>query len=311
MKLPNFFIIGAPKCGTTSLARWLSEHPQIYFSPVKEPFYFARDIYQKFKTWEEYQNLFAGATDEHLAVGEGSTTYLYSEVAVSEIEKKFDQPKYIIMIRNPVLMVQSLHQQQLISFNETIEDFETAWRLSPERRQGRLLPPGAKSWKMLDLQSVCKLGEQIEKVFQIVDRERVLVLDLDDMRIDPKQSYEETLQFLNVPTDNRTEFPVYNPSKRWRFLWVGKLYKKLSQAIVYLKFRKPIIKAKSRGVLDPLRMKLLKQQERDTIPDDLINELKSFYAEDVKKLSRSLDVDFYKKWQFHPIEKSMSHDQLE
>jgi len=311
MKLPNFFIIGAPKCGTTSLARWLSDHPQIYFSPVKEPFYFAGDIYQKFKTWEEYQNLFAGATDAHLAVGEGSTTYLYSEVAVNKIEKKFDQPKYIIMIRNPVLMAQSLHQQQLISFNETIEDFETAWRLSPERSEGRLIPPGVKSGKMLDLQSVCKLGEQIEKVFQVVDRERVLVLDLDDMRIDPEQVYEETLRFLNVPTDNRTDFPVYNPSKRWRVSWAGKLYKKFSQAIVYLKFRKPIIKMKSLGVLGPLRMKLVKQQERDNIPDDLITELRLFYAEDVKKLSRLLNMDYYTKWKFLPADKSISNDQPE
>lgn len=298
MKLPNFFIIGAPKCGTTSLARWLSEHPNIYFSPVKEPFYFSEDIFQKFTSWEEYLNLFNGAGEEHLAVGEGSTTYLYSEVAVKAIEDQFDKPRYIIMIRNPVEMAYSLHYQQLVSFNETIEDFITAWRLSPERRKGNHLPPGSDRGKVLDLQSICKLGEQVERVFQSVEQERILVLSLDDLRADAKQAYESVLSFLQVPSENRTEFPVYNPAKRWRSKWAGRLYRQLNRLIVYIKYRKGFLKLRSLGILESIKKRLVKRRNNESLPQDVIEELQAYYAEDVRKLSQLLKVDYYQKWNF-------------
>jgi len=85
MKKPNFFILGAPKCGTTSLAMWLSEHPNIFMCPIKEPHYFNTDGLQRIKTLEQYESLFTDAKPEHVAVGEASTHYLYSKEAVPRI----------------------------------------------------------------------------------------------------------------------------------------------------------------------------------------------------------------------------------
>src|SRR4030042_1778226 len=86
MKKPDFFIIGAPKGGTTSLAAWLADHPQVYMSSAKEPHFFNTDEpHHLSRSLSKYESLFEGAGIEHRAVGEASTGYLLSQVAVSNI----------------------------------------------------------------------------------------------------------------------------------------------------------------------------------------------------------------------------------
>jgi len=136
---PNFFIPGAPKCGTTSLAQWLGEHPNIFIPALKEPRFFSTDLFQTVKSEVEYWHLFNKATGDHQCIGEASTLYLYSKVAIPKIEVSLDKPKYIVMLRNPVDMAYSLHEQKLYARSETVEDFKTAWELSSYRRRGEKL----------------------------------------------------------------------------------------------------------------------------------------------------------------------------
>ncbi|MCB5943633.1 sulfotransferase [Acidocella sp. KAb 2-4] len=111
---PNFFIIGAPKCGTTSWASWLAEHPQVYFSPLKEPHFFNSDVeYKARPTPKQYETLFRPATAKHQAVGEGSTSYLASRVAVPGVEAHTGgRAKYIVCLRTPVEIAPSSYAQQ-------------------------------------------------------------------------------------------------------------------------------------------------------------------------------------------------------
>ena len=85
VRKPNFFIIGAPKCGTTSLATWLSGHPNVFMSAVKEPHFFNTDDRRFISTLEAYENLFRAASSDHCAVGEASVWYLSSTEAVRNI----------------------------------------------------------------------------------------------------------------------------------------------------------------------------------------------------------------------------------
>jgi hypothetical protein len=95
-KLPNFFIIGAPKCGTTSLSKWLAGHPEVYFSPIKEPHFFNTDENWFWRgTEKKYLKLFEKVKTYHLAIGEGSVRYLNSKVAVTNIEKFSNKEKYL------------------------------------------------------------------------------------------------------------------------------------------------------------------------------------------------------------------------
>ena len=128
MKRPDFFILGAPKAGTTTLANWLSEHPQIFVSPLKEPQFFNWDFcHRSTRSFKEYEALFEAATVDHVAVGEASTRYLYSRTAVPAILGYVDKPRFIVMIRDPVDLAYSLHDQTVFNGNENVLDFEKAW----------------------------------------------------------------------------------------------------------------------------------------------------------------------------------------
>jgi hypothetical protein len=85
MRKPNFFILGAPKCGTTSLWSWLRAHQDIFMSYVKEPNFFNSDDNLGISNLTDYEELFRGASVSHAAVGEASVWYLSSAVAIQNI----------------------------------------------------------------------------------------------------------------------------------------------------------------------------------------------------------------------------------
>lgn len=108
--LPNFFIVGAPKAGTTSLYHYLKVHQQIYMSPVKEPNYFSQDeivaqnLYYKEKgigNISDYELLFAAANNQK-AIGEASVSYLWYPETAAKIKLTIPDAKIIIILRNPV-----------------------------------------------------------------------------------------------------------------------------------------------------------------------------------------------------------------
>jgi Sulfotransferase family len=132
-RLPNFFIVGAPKAGTTSLYHYLDQHPQVYMSTIKEPNFFAAEIREenfdpkarreiardtrglrKFLSgpmrekrfggivadWEDYLHLFANANNES-ALGEASVCYLWSPTAPERIADRIPDAKILVMLRDP------------------------------------------------------------------------------------------------------------------------------------------------------------------------------------------------------------------
>src|SRR5438045_1184872 len=110
-KLPNFFIVGAPKAGTTSLYHYLKNHPEVFMSPIKEPNYFSyeetvkQNLYHKEKgvgTFEEYAELFVSANGHHKAVGEASVSYLFYSSVPEKIKELIPDAKIIMSLRNPV-----------------------------------------------------------------------------------------------------------------------------------------------------------------------------------------------------------------
>ena len=220
MRKPNFFVIGAPRAGTTSLCAYLADHPLIYFSPVKEPSFFSTDYPDLRRAaqreYGEYDDLFAGATDEHLAVGEGSTTYLSSRLAVPKILEYNAKASFIVLLRHPADLAYSRHSSNVYHNNDDVEDFEQAWRLQSERACGRYLPPRCEDPLFVQYSKLYQLGAQMERLYSHVDPERVLVHFFEDLANDPLQVYEGTLTFLGVPSDGRLSFPVVNRSRQMR-----------------------------------------------------------------------------------------------
>lgn len=292
---PNFFIVGAPKCGTTALYEYLRPHPNIFMPEVKEPHFFARDLgtYPRIKTPQAYADIFAGRTAQHLQVGEASVYYLRSTVAIPNIREFNPSAKLIAMFRNPVEMVHSLHSQLLYVAEESEPDFETAWRLQDRRRRGLDLPPASRGSFLVQYREVGQFGTQTERLLSTFPASQVKVILFDDFAASPKQVYDELIEFLAIPHDHRTAFPRINDNKRARLSWLKNFARKpppgLRTAIRSLK------QAVGGDGISSVKKRLVAlntvKEKRSPLSPEFRAELVEAFREEVALLSRLLDRD--------------------
>jgi hypothetical protein len=229
VRIPDFFIVGAAKCGTTSLYSYLERHPDIFMPTVKEPHYFYSDFRTGtspservggFARPDYYSSLFDEAADNQLC-GEASTFYLFSRFAIAKILKANPNARLIAMVRNPLDMIVSFYRQEVYSFEENELDFATAWALAEARARGESVPPRCKSPERLNYKAVGRLGEQIERLLKTANREQVHIIVFDDFVSDTSAAYRGALQFLGLSDPGTMEFPVMNAHKEYRLRWVS------------------------------------------------------------------------------------------
>jgi hypothetical protein len=286
MTAPNFILAGAPKCGTTALATYLRQPPRIFMCMPKEPGYFASDLpeHRYVSTWNDYAALFAGATDRHLAIGEASIFYMYSDSAIAEIRRTLPAAKLIVMLRNPVDLAVSMHAQALRSRDENVVDFADAWALCAARRAGRKVPPRGRDHQLLLYDTLPLLGLQLQRLLQVFPESQVRWWFYDDFAKDPARIYREVLAFLDVEHDGRDEFPLVNARRhaRWQSLaeFTQKTPKPLVRAAMYAKRRAGIQRL---GVLDVLR-NVNFVRGKQAIPPALMDEMRAHFTPDVRLL---------------------------
>ncbi len=218
MVKPNFFIVGAPKCGTTALYRYLSAHPDIFMPGRKEPHFFGSDLEHvpiDARSLDEYLALFAPAGDKK-RVGEASVWYLVSQTAAQEIAAFNPEARIIIMLREPVDMLHSLYHHLLYSGSETEPTFEAALAAEPDRRAGRRLPPSRRRRQSLYYREIAAYTAQVERYFDAFGRDAVHVILFDDLKRDAAGMYRDVLAFLEVDPDFRVDFKRVNESRRIR-----------------------------------------------------------------------------------------------
>ncbi|MDC0711358.1 sulfotransferase [Stigmatella sp. ncwal1] len=207
---PNFFMVGAPRCATTSMYTYLKQHPEIFLSLLKEPLYFGSDLTrQPLAITDEasYLSLFAGAGDAKV-IGEGSVFYIMSKRAPDELKAFSPAARILIMLRDPVNMMHSLHSMYLRTGNEALEDFEDALEAEAARAQGQRLPPRCYFPEGLQYRSVARYAEPVERFFRTFGRERVHVLIFEDLVRDTAGEYRRTLEFLGVDSHPPVELNV-------------------------------------------------------------------------------------------------------
>lgn len=287
MKKPNLFIMGAPKCGTTSMVEWLSDHPEIYFSPIKEPHYYNTDHTHNVVTnYNQYLNLFKNASENHKIIAEASVWYLYSYEAIRNIILDSSQDnKYIVMLRNPIEMAYSLHEQQVFNLNEPQKDFKRAWFLQEDRKENKSIAITTRDAKLLLYGEVCKLGNQVNRLLQYVDKKNVKFLILDDIKNDPMKVFDEVLEFLNVSTFVKTDFKAVNTAKVRKSKNIALLVKLLGR------LKKNIGITKGFGILNKSNQLNVSNIKRVSLSDDMKKILKDYFKEDVKLLSKVIDKD--------------------
>jgi len=204
-RLPDFFVVGHHKCGTTALYDMLSRHPQIYLPLLKEPRFFASDLRypnppgRKLvpETMDEYLALFADARADQRA-GEGSPMYLWSREAARNIAQVQPAARMIAILREPASFLHSLHNHWLLHHIEVEKDLRKALALEEVRRRGG---PGARQsfWPQALLYSDhVRYAEQLQRYHAVFPREQVLVLIYDDYRADNEAAVRSVLRFLGV-----------------------------------------------------------------------------------------------------------------
>lgn len=287
MTKPNAFILGAPKCGTTTLAAWLADHPQAFFCPTKEPHFFNFDYGpRRFRSLARYEKLFDRAEDRHRAITEASTTYLYSRTAVPAILHYSERPKFIVTIRNPVDMAPSQHSQMLFNGEEDIEDFEHAWRLQDVRAYGDKIPKQCPDPQLLQYGHICRLGTQLARLFECVPAAQILVLRLDAISATPRTEYRRMLDFLGLEDDGRNYFGTHNPAKKRRFPTLLNAIQWSNRAILALgvpQFRL--------GFTEFMKHTLRRDQPRQPLGKRMRVELEDYFAEDLKLLESVTQFD--------------------
>ena len=225
--LPDFFIIGAPRCGTTALYEYLKCHPQIFMSSIKEPSYFCDDFSPRWRKCTDevtyLKRFFRGVGKEHTMVGEASAMYLYSTTAVKNIRSSNPNAKIIVMLREPVEMLHSLHSRHLYDFYIEKEDFRESWNLQAARSRGENRSSLCLEPAFLQYREVASFGKQLQRVYACFPRPQVKVIFYEDFKNNPDTAYADVLSFLGIDHDGRKHFPVVNANQHHRVYWLGKL----------------------------------------------------------------------------------------
>lgn len=282
--LPDFFIVGAPKAGTTSLYRYLRNHPDIYMSPAKEPNYFsysdiaAQNLYYRergVESLQDYEKLFVRVSS-HKAIGEASVSYLYYPEVALRIKNAIPDAIIIILLRNPVdrgfshfLMDKKLGYISLV-FEDVI--FKRVQH------------------KNIDLyyQQYIELGlyhEQVKRYIDTFGKNRVKIVLTEDMKEDTAKVLHSVFEFLGVknqpPADKARKHNVY---KKPRNNIVSRFYasKKLRSML------KSLLPA---CITNRIKNKIFIKEDKPALSEDTRACLTGLFADDVKHLETLIERD--------------------
>jgi hypothetical protein len=313
-KLPEFFIVGQPKSGTTALYEMLRSHPGIYMPELKETRFFDREWHPGMKaidpdpdaeypsdphpdTLAEYLQLFADARPDQRA-GEASPGYLRSPQTAARIAAFEPNARIIAIFREPASFLRSAHLQLLQDHVETEKDFRKA--LAREERERERKPV---LWYATERVEYVK---QLRRYHELFGRERVLVLIYDDFRADNEATIAQVLRFLDVEDSSPIAFGEANQTVLVRSPRIYELQRSL-----YLgrspgaRIAKATIKALSTQRLRHEGLKTLRRRlifGRPPPPDaELMLELRRRFKGEVAALSEYIDRDLVSLWGYEHL----------
>jgi hypothetical protein len=315
-RLPDFFIVGHEKCGTTALHLLLSQHPQIFMPPVKELRFFAPELRSRFRrlgpeklplTLEQYSQLFAPARADQ-RTGEASPLYLRSHTAAERIAEVRPDARIIAVLREPSAYLRSFHLQCVHNHFETQLNFKKAMELEEKRRQGKRIPPFSQAPAALLYSDHVRYVEQVRRFHSVFPKEQVLVLIYDDFRNDNEATVRQVLRFLDID-DNFAIEPVETERlKGVRSLRLLQL--RLAVAVArrraaaggrLLKGLNAVIPTLPRS--GPVRRMRVRMVYREPPPPDeaFMRELRRRFKPEVVALSEYLDRDLVTLWGYEGI----------
>ncbi|GGI97897.1 sulfotransferase [Alicyclobacillus cellulosilyticus] len=249
--MPTCFIVGAAKCGTTSLDRYLNQHPDIYMAPRKETHFFASpDMPARYegpgdeaftenliRSLDEYQSMFAAAQGARVR-GESSVYYLYFPKSLERIARTVDHPKVIAVLRNPVDRAYSAYMHLVRDGRETLPFLE-ALAAEPARRAANYQP-------LWHYTSVGLYARQVEHLLRVFGREHVLLIEYEEFNAQPERTLAQVFHFLGVDERVRVDTSIrYNMTG----VPVAGLYQMATQSNALTRLLKPFVPGRWREKL--------------------------------------------------------------
>ncbi len=296
MRIPDFFIVGAPKCGTTAMWHYLRQHPDIFMPSAKELPFLGSDLAIRPRlTRRQYLAHFADARAER-RIGSSWVLHLCSRLAAQEIRDFSASADIVIMLRNPVEMLHSLHAQLVYSGQEIITDFGAAVDADARRRQGTgRVSRRAKRTGWTDLliyREHVQYADQVDRYFDVFGRERVHVVVYDDLAADVEQTYRRAARFLGVADDFTPQFGVVNPNKESRSRALQNLLRPpvpvriAAYAVLPASIRRGVSR-----IMQRVRDANTTYATRQPVDADLRQRLCAEFAPEVERLSERLSRD--------------------
>lgn len=314
MTLPNLFVIGAAKAGTTSLHHYLGQHPDIFMSPVKEPNYFAfpdgvpsfagppaadrssfeqdrlrREKYQlSVVDRTDYERLFLQGKDKAIR-GESSAAYLYFPQSAARIKEQVPTAKIVAVLRHPVERAYSKYLQMRRDRVEPLQNFAEAVAAEAQRKREGWAP----TWLYLDRGYYHR---QLLPYFEHFERSRIHVLLYDDLRRDPTACLRTLLAFLGV--DEAVSIDTsrhHNVSAIPHVPRSGLIYHCLARPFLLSARLQSLLPERAAASIRPLARRLLLKQMPPAPAEKLSPELRknvtSLFGSDIEQLQELIGRD--------------------
>jgi Sulfotransferase domain len=284
-RMPNLFIIGAAKAGTTALYKYLAQHPQAFLSRSKEPMFFSREEnYARGLDW--YEGFYFDGAENYPVRAEATPHYLYwSEKVAPRMKGVYgERPvKFIVTFRDPVSRAYSWYWNMVREGREDL-DFDEALRVEEYRlKQNRseLYQLGS---MVYGYSAGSRYASLLQPYLELFSPENFFFVFQDDLKSHANETCEEIFEFLGIESSIRINASNSNPAAMPRFRL---LHKTLRQRSLFKGFVKPFIPTRVRR---PLKSKMMQVNLKETpyVPLDpqLAHELRLSYRIEIEKLEK-------------------------
>jgi hypothetical protein len=300
--LPNFFIVGTAKAGTTSLSNYLGQHNDVYFCPIKEPHHFDSDTRDhivteapieisdlidqnihslRISSETQYRSLFKNVSNQR-AIGEATTSYLYSKTAASNLRTYNPNAKIIMVLRNPIDR----------AYSHYLMDIRSGWANKPFLEVAtESLDRPFEDWAL----QYIRLGlyhDQVKRYYDAFPGSQIKFFLYEELSTDTEKVIKEACKFLTIDVSiesinyaerhNRTQLPKYS--------WVRPLFDHINNleetnSINWIKDKFP------RAIQQKVKSLLLTSKRIPRLTEEDRNALLPFFREDIANLSSLLDRD--------------------
>jgi Sulfotransferase family len=309
-RVPDFFIVGHHKSGTTAMYEMLRDHPQIYMPKMKEPEFFGRDLTRRQElragigaqkqtfaqtrphTYAEYLSLFADAEPGQRA-GEASPSYLGSLTAATQISEIQPAARIIAILREPASFLRSLHLQMVRNH------VQSEWDLGRAIAGEDLAEQSRRVQRYTDR---VRYVEQLQRYHDVFGADQVLVLIYDDFRADNEATVRAVLRLLDVDADVPIKAVDANPTvaARSRVLdqWAHALRTGRGP---FARAAKATVKALTPPRLRRTAVRTIVYGDAPSPDEELMLDLRRRFKPEVVALSEYLKRDLVKLWGYDSI----------